>query len=178
VKTLLARSRGGRGHTLTPQDPEAGFLLPLTVVASMGLLLSSLSLQATSLQSQLRFRSQVQARADQDQLSQAAHKLVSEINLLHPCLLHLPEQDWTRAGMDCIDASRATWLLQGGDGSPADVHTLAWQPDASGKKVMLLLELPKAPRGTARRGLFEIGLGGEPIRAWSIQEQGLLGAQS
>jgi hypothetical protein len=144
----------------------------------MGLLLSSLSLQATSLQSQLRFRSQLQARSDQDLMSQAAQKLVAEINLLHPCLLHLPEQEWTRAGMDCIDADRATKLLQGGDGSPADVHTLTWQPDASGKKIMLLLELPKAPGGTARRGLFEIGLGGEPIRAWSIQEQGLMGTQS
>ena len=148
----------------------------------MGLLLSSLSLQATSLQSQLRFRSQLQARSDQDQLSQAAQRLVSEINLHHPCLLNLPDQNWARDGIDCIDLNRTTWLLQGGAGSPADVRTLAWQPDASGKKVMLLLELPKtpgstAPRGTGRRGVFEIGLGGTPLRAWSIQEQGLLGAQ-
>jgi hypothetical protein len=67
------------------------------------------------------------------------------------------------------------------------VRTLAWQPDANGQKVMLLLALPKAPGGTApgstapggtgRRGLFEIGLGGDPVRAWSIQEQGLLGGQ-
>ena len=80
--------------------------------------------------------------------------------------------------MDCIDANKATWLLQGGNGSASDVHTLAWQPDANGKKIMLVLELPKAQGGSARRGLFEIGLGGEPIRAWSIQEQGLLGDQS
>jgi hypothetical protein len=143
----------------------------------MGLLLSSLSLQATALESQLRFRSQVQARSDQDQLSQAAQRLVSEINLAHPCLLHLPQQNWAQEGTDCIDVNRATWLIQGGDGSPSDVRTLAWQPDTNGKKVMLLLELPKAPGGTGRRGLFEIGLGGDPVRAWSIQEQGLLGGQ-
>jgi hypothetical protein len=154
----------------------------------MGLLLSSLSLQATSLQSQLRFRSQLQARSDQDQLSQAAQRLVGEINLHHPCLLHLPSQNWTREGIDCIDLNRATWLIQGGNGSPADVRTLAWQPDANGQKVMLLLALPKAPGGTApgstapggtgRRGLFAIGLGGDPVRALSIAEQGLLGAES
>ena len=149
----------------------------------MGLLLSSLSLQATSLQSQLRFRSQLQARSDQDQLSQAAQRLVGEINLHHPCLLQLPVQDWTRDGIDCIDLNRATWLIQGGNGSPADVRTLAWQPDANGQKVMLLLALPKTPGGTApggtgRRGLFAIGLGGDPVRALSIAEQGLLGAES
>ncbi len=159
----------------------------------MGLLLSSLSLQATSLQSQLRFRSQLQARSDQDQLNQAAQRLVSEINLHHPCLLQLPSQDWARDGMDCIDGNRAAWLIQGGQGSPADVRTLAWQPDANGLQVMLLLALPKAPGstapespapgstapgGTGRRGLFAIGLGGDPVRAWSIQEQGLLGAES
>lgn len=154
----------------------------------MGLLLSSLSLQATSLQSQLRFRSQLQARSDQDQLSQAAQRLVSEINLHHPCLLQLPSQDWAQYGMDCIDGNRAAWLIQGGHGSPADVRTLAWQPDANGLQVMLLLALPKAPGDTApgspapeatgRRGLFAIGLGGDPVRAWSIKEQGLLGAES
>jgi hypothetical protein len=144
----------------------------------MGLLLSSLSLQTTALEGQLRFRSQVQARSDQDQLSQAAQRLVSEINLNHPCLLKLPQQNWSEEGADCIDVNRATWLIQGGNGSPSDVRTLAWQPDPNGKKVMLLLELPKAPGGTGRRGLFEIGLGGDPVRAWSIQEQGLLGAQS
>jgi hypothetical protein len=149
----------------------------------MGLLLSSLSLQATSLQSQLRFRSQLQARSDQDQLSQAAQRLVSEINLHHPCLLQLPSQDWARDGIDCIDGNRAAWLIQGGHGTPADVRTLAWQPDANGLQVMLLLALPKdpggtAPGGTGRRGLFAIGLGGDPVRAWSIKEQGLLGAES
>jgi hypothetical protein len=58
------------------------------------------------------------------------------------------------------------------------VRTLDWQPDASGQKVMLLLQLPKAEGGIGRRGLFEIRLGGDPVRAWSIQEQGLLGAPS
>jgi hypothetical protein len=159
-------------------DPEAGFLLPLTVVASMGLVLSSLSLQATALQSRLYFRSQVQVRSDQDQLSQAAQRLVSQINLLHPCLLHLPEQEWALHGTACIDVNRASRLIDGGDGSPADVRTLDWQPDASGQKVMLLLQLPKAEGGSGRRGLFAIQLGGDPVRAWSIQEQGLLGAPS
>jgi len=144
----------------------------------MGLVLSSLSLQATALQSKLHFRSQVQVRSDQDQLSQAAQRLVSQINLLHPCLLNLPEQDWALQGTACIDTNQATSLIQGGDGSPADVLTLDWQPDASGQKVMLLLQLPTVEGGSGRRGLFAIQLGGDPIRAWSIQEQGLLGASS
>jgi len=170
-----------RSHSLQkskPQAQEAGFLLPLTVVASMGLLFSSLSLQSTALQSQLHFRSQVQVRSDQDQLSQAAQRLVSQINLLHPCLLNLPEQDWALQGTACIDANRASKLIQGGDGSPGDVRTLDWQPDASGQKVMLLLQLPTAQAGSGRRGSFAIQLGGDPPRAWSIQEQGLLGAPS
>jgi hypothetical protein len=144
----------------------------------MGLVLSSLSLQGTALQSKLHFRSQVQVRSDQDQLSQAAQRLVSQINLLHPCLLNLPKQDWAVLGTACIDTNQATSLIQGGDGSPADVLTLDWQPDASGQKVMLLLQLPTVEGGSGRRGLFAIQLGGDPIRAWSIQEQGLLGATS
>ena len=144
----------------------------------MGLVLSSLSLQATALQSKLHFRSQVQVRSDQDQLSQAAQRLVSQLNLLHPCLLHLPEQDWALQGTACIDANQAASLIQGGDGSAADVRTLDWQPDASGQKVMLLLQLPTIEGGSGRRGLFAIRLGGDPVRAWSIQEQGLLGAPS
>jgi hypothetical protein len=43
---------------------------------------------------------------------------------------------------------------------------------------MLLLQLPTVEGGSGRRGLFAIQLGGDPIRAWSIQEQGLLGATS
>ena len=150
----------------------------MAVVASMGLLLSSLSLQATALQSKLHFRSQVQVRSDQDQLSQAAQRLVSQINLLHPCLLNLPQQDWALQGTACIDANQASRLIDGGDGSPADVRTLDWQPDASGQKVMLLLQLPKVQNGGGRVGLFAIQLGGDPVRAWSIQEQGLVGAPS
>jgi hypothetical protein len=122
----------------------------------MGLVLSSLSLQGTALQSKLHFRSQVQVRSDQDQLSQAAQRLVSQINLLHPCLLNLPKQDWDVLGTACIDTNQATSLIQGGDGSPADVLTLDWQPDASGQKVMLLLQLPKIEGGSGRRGLFAI----------------------
>ncbi len=144
----------------------------------MGLVLSSLSLQATAMQSRLHFRSQVQVRSDQDQLSQAAHRLVSQINIHHPCLLQLPEQDWALQGTACIDVIRASRLIQGGDGSPDDVLTLDWQPDVNGQRVMLLLQLPKVQGGGGRRGLFAIQLGGDPVRAWSIQEQGLLGAPS
>jgi hypothetical protein len=144
----------------------------------MGLLLSSISLQATALQSKIHFRSQIQLRSDQDQLSQAAHRLVNQINVLHPCLLKLPEQDWALQGTACVDDNKATMLIQGGAGSPADVRTLDWQPDASGQKVMLLLQLPKTEGGSGRRGLYAIHLGGDPVRAWSIQEQGLLGAPS
>ncbi len=144
----------------------------------MGLVLSSLSLQATALQSKLHFRSQVQVRSDQDQLSQAAQRLVSQLNLLHPCLLHLPEQDWALQGTACIDANQVTSLIQGGEGDLAEVRTLDWQPDASGQRVMLLLQLPTVAGGRGRRGLCAIRLGGDPVRAWSIQEQGLLGAPS
>lgn len=144
----------------------------------MGLVLSSLSLQATALQSRLYFRSQVQVRSDQDQLSQAAHRLVSQINVLYPCLLQLPKQDWALQGTACIDVDRASRLIQGGDGSPDDVLTLDWQPDVNGQKVMLMLQLPTVQGGSGRRGLFAIQLGGDPVRAWSIQEQGLLGAPS
>ena len=150
----------------------------MVILASMGLVLSSLSLQATALQSKLHFRSQVQVRADQDQLSQAAQRLVSQINLFHPCLLNLPEQDWALQGTACIDVNQATSLIQGGAASLADVRTLDWQPDANGQKVMLLLQLPNAQGVSGRRGLFAIHLGGDPIRAWSIQERGLLGAPS
>jgi hypothetical protein len=69
-------------------------------------------------------------------------------------------------------------LIQGGEGDLADVRTLDWQPDASGQKVMLLLQLPEAAGSSGRRGLFAIRLGGDPVRAWSIQEQGMLGAPS
>jgi hypothetical protein len=101
---------------------------------------------------------------------------VSQLNLLHPCLLQLPEQEWALQGTACIDANQATSLIQGGEGDLADVRTLDWQPDASGQKVMLLLQLPTGISG--RRGLFAIRLGGDPVRAWSIQEQGMLGAPS
>lgn len=164
--------------SLRPHESEAGFLLPITIVASMGLLLSGLSLQTTALQSHLHFRSQVQARSDQDHLSQAAQRLVGQINLRYPCLLHLPKDDWLRQRSDCIEAKLATSLIQGGNGSAADIHTIDWQPDASGKQVLLLLELPKPPVNSGRRGLFLVRLGGNPVRAWSIQEQGLLGGQS
>jgi hypothetical protein len=150
----------------------------MAVVASMGLVLSSLSLQATALQSKLHFRSQIQLRSDQDQLSQAAQRLVSQINLLHPCLLNLPEQDWALQGTACIDVIQATKLIQGETASLANVRTIDWQPDANGQKVMLQLQLPQPQGGSGRRGLFAIQLGGDPIRAWSIHEQGLLGAPS
>jgi hypothetical protein len=179
-------NRVARGNRIAPiaslphrrQQTDAGFLLPMAMIASMGLLLSSLSLQTTALQYYVHFRSQVQERSDQDKLSQASQRLVSELNLHYPCLINQPDENWLQQGSNCITANRASALIQGGNDPATSVRMVDWQPDADRQEVLLMMELPSAPQGTGRRGLFLVRIGGEPLHAWSIQEQAWLGGQS
>lgn len=159
-------------------DPPArdGFVLPLAALVSLLILLGSLSLQSLSLQGQARGEALGQMAIAEDLLASAAQVLVAEIQLHHPCLLALPQEQWAGAG--CVSPMD---LAQLGDGEVlgAAWHLVRWQPQATvvapipQKAVDLQIELSASRISPPRRSAFLLRLAGEPWRVRDLVPLGL-----
>lgn len=122
-----------------PPSAEAGFLLPLSMSASLLLLLSSLSLQMAVLHSR-----RIQATAGDrqqvdDALVSAAHELAAALTGPYSCLRPLPSSSWqvvAVAPAGCplgLDAQRLLQSVQGGQ----VVRLQGWQPTPEGGLMVL-----------------------------------------
>lgn len=165
-------------HRVLLQRPQAsGFVLPIALLASLMLMLGSLSLQTVSLQERLRLAGLLRARQAEDLLVSAAQRLLAGLNSHQACLLSLPLEHWAAPGLACAGAAAPPPLpvLAGA------ARLVQWRPGPDAAE--LLLELPAAgARAPARRGAFRVALAPRPgpggvaqLQAVDLRWQGLRG---
>lgn len=153
--------------------------MPLVILATMLLLLSSLAVQSAMLQLRARRSVLLELRQAEDQLSSAAHQLVGRLQQEHPCLLALPLAQWSAQGALCADAAQQLSLIAAAGFGPS-WRLISWSPDASASAVSLLLEQPAAAGQPSRRGAFRVRLahsGGRP-QVQGLRFLGLRGLQA
>ena len=154
-------------------------MLPAAAMLSLLLLLSSLSVQAVSLQGQLRGSTALRLQEAEDRLASAAQLLVARIQLRHACLLPLALEQWAAAG--CTGNADLAQLRQGEAlGSPWQLNR--WQPEATANALTppqrrLMLEIALQPGGSepALRAGFELRLTGPPWQVRELRPLGLRG---
>lgn len=162
----IGRSRGQAWRWRPNAHPEAGgFALLLALFGGLVLLLSSLSVQTTALQSRASDHRLVLRRHQEDALFSAA-QLVAQRLQRHRCLLTLPLAQWTGpAAASCSTPTERLALqageLPGADGAsgrfllvnytlPGDLE-LEWRPAAGGavrrriRLALLAASDPQAP---------------------------------
>ena len=134
---------------------ERGFVLPLSMGASLVLLLGSLSVHTTSLQGRLQGIREQQQRHAEDRLASAGQQLLADLQRSQPCLLGLPLQQWDVQGLACAPAAPIASLRQG--------HVLGrsyrlvdWRPQLAPAE--LLLEMAADAGQPARQGAFAVQL--------------------
>jgi Tfp pilus assembly protein PilV len=90
-------------HAAAPPTHQSGFVLPLAMVCSLLLLLSTTSLQLALLQSQKVQSAQEQRSDDDDLLVSAAHATAAQLLGRYRCLRDLPLSAWsgTARPADC-----------------------------------------------------------------------------
>ncbi len=163
-------SVAGWGRAERPAD---GFALPLALGASLVLMLSSLSLQTSALQSMVQSGTALRQRQAEDRLASAAHQLVGELSGTYGCLLALPLAAWPQQGGVCSDqASQGRLRRNAVLGS--SYRLLAWAPSGL-DRMDLVLELDAVERQPPRRGRFSVRLLEGGHRAGDLQELGLRG---
>ena len=170
------------GHRLiSGRRPQpSGFVLPIALLASLMLMLASLSLQSVGLQERLRLAGLLRQRQAEDALVSAAQELVASLNRGRACLLALPLEQWPAPGLACEGTPAAAWA-PGGAAGP--VRLLRWRPGP--ELAELLLELPAdGARRQASRGAFRVALavrpepgGGQRLQAVDVRWLGLRGLE-
>ena len=156
-----------------------GFVLPAASLMSLLLLLSSLSVQAVSLQGRLLGSTALRLQEAEDRLASAAQVLVARIQLRHPCLLGQALEQWTAA--DCVgDADLAP--LRQGEALGSAWQLKRWQPEATANGMTppqqrLMLEIALQPTGSepGLRAGFELRLTGPPWQVRELRPLGLRG---
>ncbi|MBW4530300.1 MAG: hypothetical protein KME02_06365 [Aphanothece saxicola GSE-SYN-MK-01-06B] len=134
---------------------EQGFVLPLSMGASLVLLLGSLSVHTTSLQVRLQgIREQQQHRAE-DRLASAGQQLLADLQRSHPCLLALPLQQWDVQGLACAPAATIA-SLRAGEVLGSSYRLVDWRPQLAPAE--LLLEMAADGGQPARQGAFTVQL--------------------
>jgi len=137
------------------RSSSQGFVLPLSMGASLVLLLGSLSAQTASLQLRLQGIREQQQRRAEDRLASAGQQLLADLQRSHPCLLALPLPQWDLQGLACAPAATITSLRAGQVlGSP--YRLVDWRPQLVPAE--LLLELAADGGQPARRGAFAVQL--------------------
>lgn len=174
-RSLRARRGRRNGGGSSPGD---GFVLPVSIGASLLLVLSGLSLQTATLQARARLGSTLRLRHSEDALLSAAQQLIGQLNQRHGCLLVLPLPDWQDQGTVCADAGEQAGL-EAGDVLGVPFRLVEWSPGSSpagdGSRAELLLELGPAGDRLPQRAAFSVQLTGTPPRAVDLREQGLRG---
>ncbi len=152
-------------------------MLPLSFSVSLLLLLSSLSLQALTLQGRGLQAVQQRRRLLEDQLMAAAQLVAGQLQRQHRCLLPLTDQAWAEAGAACASPAELA-ALQGGqtwrllryrqlqppvaEGAAEGEGELLLQPSAGGPSAAFRLRWqqadPQAPPQLL--GMQELGLRG------------------
>ena len=158
----------------------SGFLLPLASLLSLLLLLSSLSVQAVSLQGRLRGETELRLQEAEDRLGSAAQVLLGRVQQSHPCLLGLPLDHWGSA--TCLSGPERAALM-GGELLGAHWQLLRWQPAAiegnpavAPPPLRLEIALAPGPGRAALRAGFEVRLAGAPWRVQELRRLGLRGS--
>ena len=105
-----------------------GFALPLALITSALLLLSSLSLQTLALQARQRSRQVLATAQTIDAERSVAMAFQQHAAGAHACLLALPSREWDRSEV-CPGANPAA--LQSGRVADRDWQLLAWQPQGA-----------------------------------------------
>ncbi len=132
-----------------------GFVLPLTMGASLVLLLGSLSAHTASLQVRLQGIREQQQRQAEDRLASAGQQLLADLQRHHPCLLALPLEHWDSQGLACAPAP-AIASLKAGQVLGSSYRLVGWRPQLAPAE--LLLELPAAGNEPTRQGAFAVQL--------------------
>lgn len=165
-----------------PPPGGGGFLLPISALASLLLLLGSLSLQSLSLQGRLRGEAEQRLQEAEDRLVSAAQMLVATLQLRHACLLPLPLERWPVAG--CASAAELEGLARG-EVLGSRWRLLSWHPEpplaaAGVPQQRLQLQLALVPEGSAPawRAAFLLRLVGQPWRVQDLRPLGLRGSAS
>jgi hypothetical protein len=162
-----------------PFSAAAGFVLPVALAASLVLVLSSLSLQTTTLQTRSRLQSTQRLRHAEDALLSAAQKIVADLNQQHACLTVLPMAEWVTVGHVCADPHVQAGLRTGRV-LESSYEVLDWQPlPAAGgapRKAHLTLRIHRDDDAVHRQGVVSVSLWGSPPRANDIQIVHLIGA--
>jgi hypothetical protein len=119
---------------------EAGFLLPVSLSASLLLLLSSLSLQLAVLHSRRLQVAAGERQRGEDALVSAAHHLAVALNGTYGCLRPLPSSLWHTGALplDCPQGLDPAPLLQITEAGQT-VHLSSWQPNGDGGQLLLQL---------------------------------------
>jgi hypothetical protein len=158
-------------------------VLPMASLMSLFLLLSSLSVQAVSLQGRLRGETDLRLVELEDRLGSAAQRLVARLQLRHPCLLTLPLERWATAA--CASAADLEPLLEG-EVLGARWQLLRWQPSgssgaAAGSAAAVSFAIGALPDATTTgpHAAFELRLSGpSPWRVRDLRPLGLRGEAS
>ena len=166
VRMETGQPRLSRVRPLVWQKPQPdGFLMPISVAASLVLLLSGLSVQTAALQARARLEADLRRAQAEDALISAAQQLADQLSGPFACLLALPSEQW--AGQVCAEGRSGAALLAGtvaGHG----YQVVAWRP-ATAEPAQLLLQLvgERGTRGLQRRFAVSVAEqpGLAPIRA-------------
>ena len=116
-------------------DQAGGYTLPLVLVTSAVLLLSSLSLQALALHQRQRNHVQFQRVQRSDALQSAAMVFLQQAHGANGCLLRFPSVQWSDPEV-CPAADPQQ--LQQGDAVEHSWQLLAWQPTTPGSGTLKL----------------------------------------
>lgn len=130
-------------------------MLPLTMGASLVLLLGSLSAHTVSLQVRLQGIREQQQRQAEDRLASAGQQLLADLSFSHPCLLALPLEHWDSQGLACAPA-QAIAAFKAGQVLGSSYRLVSWRPQLVPAE--LLLELAAAGNEPARQGAFAVQL--------------------
>lgn len=144
----IGRSRGQAWRWRPNAHPEAGgFALLLALFGGLVLLLSSLSVQTTALQSRASDHRLVLRRHQEDALFSAA-QLVAQRLQRHRCLLTLPLAQWAGPAAAACSTPTERLALQAGELPGAD--------GASGRFLLVNYTLPDPPEPLAPGGDLEL----------------------
>ena len=130
-------------------------MLPLTMGASLVLLLGSLSAHTASLQVRLQGIREQQQRQAEDRLASAGQQLLADLHRSHPCLLGVPLDRWYSQGLACAPAPTIA-SLKAGQVLGHAYRLVGWRSEAVPAE--LLLELAAAGNEPSRQGAFAVQL--------------------
>ena len=155
-------------------------MLPLSFSVSLLLLLSSLSLQALTLQGRGLQAVQQRRRLLEDQLMAAAQVVAGQLQRQHRCLLPLADQAWAGAGAACASPAELAALQAGQTWRLLRYRQLqppAVEGAAQGEGELLLQPSAGGPAAAFRLRWQQVGPQAPP-QLLGMQELGLRGADS